>query len=121
MLTVWFIFPVPFVVPLAPPENIADQLVIDVPAGALSIIVAPTTLLGPLLVAVTVYVVPTPGIYVGVPSVLVILKSACGFGVSVSVALLLPGVGSVVPTGTAILAVFTRLPVTPDGMFNMMV
>ena len=94
---------------------------IVVPDGALSIIEAPTTSLGPLLVAVTVYVVPTPGVYVGVPSVLVILKSACGLGVSVSDALLLPGVGSVVPTGTATVAVLTKLPVTFDCIFKVMV
>ena len=40
-----------------------------------------------------------------------IARSAIGFAVSVSVALLLPGVGSVVPAGTVTVAVLTRLPV----------
>jgi hypothetical protein len=42
---------------------------------------------------------------------LVIARSAVGFRVSVSVAELLPGVGSVTPDGTAIAAVLTRVPV----------
>src|SRR5690242_5291795 len=61
------------------------------------------------------------------------MRSACGFSVSVSVALLLPGVGSVVPAGAAIVAVLARLPVAlaltvpasvnvavpPTGMFTV--
>src|SRR5437763_1561421 len=39
------------------------------------------------------------------------LRSATGAGVSVSVALLLPGLGSVVPGGSDALVVLTRLPV----------
>src|SRR6185369_9994415 len=39
------------------------------------------------------------------------LKSATGAGVSVSVEVLLPGVGSVVPVGGVTVAVLTRLPV----------
>ena len=45
------------------------------------------------------------------PSVLVIDRSAVGFNVSVSVAELLAGVGSVTPAGGAIVDVFTRVPV----------
>src|SRR5689334_2585666 len=41
------------------------------------------------------------------------LRSACGFGVSVSVAVLLPGVGSESPAGTDTVAVLTRLPEAP--------
>jgi hypothetical protein len=52
---------------------------------------------------------------------LVTLRSTCGFGVSVSVAVLFPGVGSVVPGGGATLTVFTRLPVAPDAMFAVTV
>jgi len=37
-------------------------------------------------------------------------------GVSVSVALLLPEVGSVVPEGGATVAVLTKFPVADDGM-----
>src|SRR5262245_6940773 len=39
-------------------------------------------------------------------------RSAWGVSVSVSVALLLPGVGSVTPAGAVIVAVLTRVPVT---------
>ena len=48
---------------------------------------------------------------VATPSVLVIDRSAVGMSVSVSVAELLPGVGSVTPAGAATVAVLTRLPV----------
>ena len=54
-----------------------------------------------------------PGVYVAEPSVLVIDRSAAASGVSVSVAELLPGVGSVTPAGTLTVAVLTRLPVAP--------
>src|SRR5579862_2778950 len=49
------------------------------------------------------------------PSVLVIARSAVGLGVSVSVAELLAGFGSVTPAGTATVAVLTRLPVAVEG------
>ena len=45
------------------------------------------------------------------PSVLAIARSATGFTVSVSVALLLPGVGSVVPPGAVTVAVLEMLPI----------
>ena len=48
---------------------------------------------------------------VATPSVLVIDRSAVGTNVSVSVAVLLPGVGSTVPPGRATVAVFDRVPV----------
>ena len=48
-------------------------------------------------------------------------KSADGAGVSVSVAVLLPGVGSVVPLGTLTVAVFTRLPVWLEGTDTLIV
>jgi hypothetical protein len=52
-----------------------------------------------------------PGTFVATPSVLVIDSSAVGVRVSVSVAELLAGVGSVTPAGAAIAAVLTKLPV----------
>ena len=52
-----------------------------------------------------------PGTAVAAPSVFVIERSAVGVSVSVSVALLLPGVGSVMPPGTATVAVFDSVPV----------
>ena len=54
MATVSTILPTPFVVPLAPPANVADQNVMVVPNGAVSETVAPITLLGPKLLATTV-------------------------------------------------------------------
>ncbi len=50
------------------------------------------------------------------PSVLVIVRLAVGLNVSVSVAELLAGVGSVTPTGGVMDAVLTRLPVAPAAM-----
>ena len=44
-------------------------------------------------------------------TVFIKLKSAILFGVSVSVSVLFPGFGSVVPAGGVTVAVFTRLPV----------
>ena len=52
-----------------------------------------------------------PGTTVVTPSVFVIVRSAEGESVSVSVAELLPGVGSVTPTGTETVAVLTSVPV----------
>src|SRR5438874_1717087 len=46
-----------------------------------------------------------PGTYVSEPSVLVMARSDTGAAVSVSVALLLPRLGSVVPAGAATVAV----------------
>ena len=56
-----------------------------------------------------------PGTTVVLLSVLVMLRSACGVNVSVSVAVLLAGVGSVVPCGAATVAVLTSVPVA-DGL-----
>src|SRR5436305_5622570 len=49
------------------------------------------------------------------------LRSACGINVSVSVAELLPGVGSVVPAGAATFAVLLRLPVAEAEMLAVTV
>src|SRR6185295_2432139 len=79
-------------------------------AGKVSATVAPVTELGPAFEAVIVYVTLPPGVAVVTPSVLVILKSAEGVRVSVSVALLLPGVGSVTPPGAVTVAVLLTVP-----------
>src|SRR5256885_1962560 len=47
-------------------------------AGAVSVTVALVTSLGPLLVTVTVYVVPPPAVTLATPSVFVIARSAGG-------------------------------------------
>src|SRR5207302_887687 len=70
---------------------------------------------GPLLLTTIVYVVELPGVSVATPSVLVIESSDTGVTVSLSVALLLPGVGSVTPAGAATLAVFAIVPVAPPA------
>ena len=84
-------------------------------AGTASNTVAPIASLGPTFLATMVYVSAVPAVYVVLPSVLVICRSASGFGVSVSVAELLPGVGSVTPGGVAMATVFVRLPVAPES------
>ena len=68
-------------------------------------------MLGPALDAVIVYVTLPPGVAEVTPSVLVIDRSADAAKVSVSVAELLPGVGSVTPAGAATVAVLLRVPV----------
>ena len=83
------------------------------PAGKASTTGALTAVEGPAFPTTMVYVVLCPGTTDATPSVLVIDRSAVGFRVSVSVELLLAGVGSVTPTGTAIEAVFTSVPVAP--------
>lgn len=80
-------------------------------AGIVSATVAAITADGPELPATIVYVTAVPGTSVADPSVLVIDRSAVGFKVSVSVAELFAGVGSVTPPGAATVAVLTRLPV----------
>ena len=62
-----------------------------------------------------------PGTSPTAPSVLVIDRSACGVSVSVSVAVLFPGSGSVVPAGAVTVAVFASVPVAPGAMFAVSV
>jgi hypothetical protein len=80
-------------------------------AGAASVKVTLTALLGPLLVSVIVYVRFDPAITGSGESVLVMARSASGVSVSVSVAVLLPGAESVNPPGAVTLAVFDNVPV----------
>ena len=79
--------------------------------GSVSATVAPVTALGPAFDATIVYVTGLPGTAVNEPSVLVIERSAVGLSVSVSVAVLLAGFGSLTPTGAVTVAVLTRVPV----------
>src|SRR6185295_1613760 len=83
-------------------------------AGNVSVTDEPGALLGPALDAVIVYVTEPPGVAVVTPSVLVTARSAVAPSVSVSVAELLPGVGSVTPAGAATVAVLESVPVA-DG------
>ena len=99
--------PAPAAVQVPPPAPEQVQLQVS-DAGNVSATVTPGALLGPALLAVIVYVTLPPGTAVVTPSVLVIAMSACGTSVSVSVALLLPGTGSVIADDTD--AVLTRVP-----------
>src|SRR5436305_304 len=93
----------------------AEQLIVvfERPLAAASVRVAPVTLLGPLLVTRIVYVVEPPALTLVAPSVLVMLRSAVEPTAVVSVAELLPGVGSVVPDGAIADAVLLNVPVAP--------
>ena len=79
-------------------------------AGKVSATVAPVALLGPAFEAVMVYVTAPPAVTVVTPSVFVTERSAEAAIVSLSVAELLPGVGSVTPAGAVTVAVFERVP-----------
>src|SRR5581483_6457274 len=115
MVTVSLMLPLPLALkPLAPP--VAVQVTPVKAAGKVSVTVAPVTLLGPALVTTRVYVSLVPGTAVVLPSVLVICRSAWGVSVSVSVALLFPGLGSITPAGAVTVAVLLRLPVAPALM-----
>src|SRR4029079_19838108 len=76
-----------------------------------SVGITPVTELGPPLVTWIVYVVDPPALTEVTPSVLVIWRSADNVTVSVSVALLFPEVGSVVPAGAAIVEMLDTDPV----------
>src|SRR5580765_1735211 len=62
-----------------------------------------------------------PGVAVVTPSVLVIARSACGASVSLSVAELLPGGGSVVPAGAVTVAVLLSEPLADAEMLQLAV
>ena len=113
-LMVSVMLPVPDAVQVDPADATQVQVAPLSVAGRVSVMVAPVTFDGPLLVATIVYVTPVPGTSVVAPSVLVIDRSAVPESVSVSVAELLPLVGSVTPTGAAIVAVLLSDPVA-DG------
>src|SRR5262249_11403456 len=78
--------------------------------GRMSETFAPSALLGPALLAVIVYVTDPPGVAVVTPSVLVMERSAVPVIVSVSVAELLAGFGSVTPAGASTFAVLDNVP-----------
>jgi len=105
-------------VPPAVPEHVQLTLAkfIFVFVEKISVTVALITLLGPTgLETLIVYVRPPPTVYVTIPSVFLIRKSAEGANrPSISVAELFPGTGSVILDVTD--AVLTRLPVEPSVM-----
>ena len=102
--------PVPLEAPqLAPVEATQVQVAPVKSEGSVSEIVA-LDVLGPLFVATIVYVTGEPAVAVNDASVLVMARSERGVIVSESVAVLLAGVGSVVPAETATDAVLLTVP-----------
>src|SRR3954466_304170 len=90
-------------------------------AGKVSATVAPGALLGPAFDAVIVYVTEPPAVAVVTPSVFVIERSADAARVSLSVAELLPGVGSVTPPGAVTVAVLLSVPTADAEMVQLAV
>ena len=82
------------------------------PLGKLSVRLTFVAADGPLFVTEiwNVTVPPTEGVALADVRVFTVTRLAIALTVFVSVALLLPAVGSVVPEGTAIVAVFETLP-----------
>ena len=86
------------------------------PDGSRSVTCTPVASDGPLLVNVTVKVMVSPTLGVWLLTVLVTARSAWGVSVSVSVALLLPGLGSFTPAGGVTVAVLVSEPVAVGSM-----
>jgi hypothetical protein len=100
----------PAVLPVAPP--VATLVVEQVRlAGNVSATVTPVAALGPAFDATIVYVTVPPAVAFVTPSVFVMPRLADGVSVSVSVAELLPGFGSVTVPGAVTVAVFDNEPV----------
>src|SRR5262245_27984011 len=102
-------FPEPDAVHVPPPAPTHVHVAVN-EAGNVSATVDPEALLGPALDAVIVYVTDPPAVAAVTPSVLVMDRSAAPPSVSLSVALLLPGVGSVVPPPVLTVAVLDSVP-----------
>src|SRR5260221_626108 len=105
--------PLPAQVP--PPAPAQAQVTPVMAGGGVSVTVAPVTPFGPAFEAAIVYVTGEPGTYTVCPFVFVIERSACAV-VSVSVAELLAGLGSVTPAGAVTVAVFDSVPVAAGLM-----
>ena len=119
--TVSLILPVPEAAHDAPLDATHDQVAPLSALGNVSDTVAPVTADGPAFEATIVYVTEVPATSVNEPSVFVIDKSAEPERVSVSVAELFAGVGSVTPPGTLTVAVFDTEPVALDEMLAVRV
>lgn len=113
-LTVALMLPDPLAGQVPPPAPTQVQVTPVIDAGKVSATVEPGALLGPELLAVMVYVTGLPAVTEVTPSVLVIARFACGDRVSLSVALLLPGTGSV--TLLLTVAVLESVPVAEAEM-----
>ena len=116
-VTVSAMFPVPLAAHDEPLDATHDHVAPVNDAGNVSVTVTPLAFDGPLFVDTIVYVVEPPGTAAVRPSVFVTETSAERASVSVSVAESLPGVGSVVPEGTATVTVFANVPVAAAEMF----
>ena len=103
-----------------PADATHDHVTADRVPGMASVTVAPVIVDGPAFEATTVYVTDVPGTSVVEPSVLVMTRSAVGVNVSLSVAVLLPGTGSVIPAPTDAVAVLVRVPVAPAATVPVM-
>jgi hypothetical protein len=114
-LTVSLMLPAPAAVHVPPPAPTQVHVAVS-DDGKVSVTVAPTTSLGPALDAVIVYVVDPPATTVVTPSDLVIDTSACSTVVSVSVAELLAGSGSVTEPDEETVAVFDSVAVAEAAM-----
>ena len=112
--------PEPDAVHVPPPAPTQVQVQVK-DAGNVSATVDPGALLGPAFDAVIVYVTEAPGTAVVTPSVFVMARSAFADNVSVSVALLLPGVGSVTPAPVATVAVLLSEPVAAGETLQLAV
>jgi hypothetical protein len=108
--------PLPDAGQVEPAEAVHVQVPADSTAGSVSATVAAVAVEGPAFEATIVYVTVVPGTSVVEPSVLVIDRSAVGTRVSVSVAVLLAAVGSVIPAATAAVAVLANDPVAVAEM-----
>src|SRR5258706_362576 len=93
--------------PVAPRHTAAVLLR---PAAIGSVTIEPLPDDGPALETTTVYVVVPLALTVVTPSVLVIDRSPSGCTLSVSLPVLLPGVGSLVPAGGATVVVLVTVP-----------
>jgi hypothetical protein len=100
---------------LAPVTPVRLQLPDAAPEGSGADTVAPTALEGPLLLTTMVYVDVPPAVTVGIPSVVVMDRSAACTIVFVSPALLLAGVASVTLAGAVTVAVWARDPVAAES------
>src|SRR6516162_11642573 len=104
-----------------PPDEPAQVHVHVSAAGNVSATVDPGALLGPAFDAVIVYVTDPPGVAVVTPSLFEMPRLACADNVSVSVALLLPGVGSVTPAPAATVAGLLNVPLADSETLQLAV
>src|SRR6185295_15429227 len=112
--------PEPDAVQVPPPAPTQVHVQVN-EAGKVSATEEPGASLGPGFDAVIVYVTEPPGVAVVTPSVLVIARSALAASVSLSVAELLPGVGSVTPAGAVTVDVLLSVPVAAAEIVQLAV